>query len=50
MSAKSGDKARHEKNRKRVVLRRMKVRAMLATEGEAPAKRRAKPPLQPKQA
>jgi hypothetical protein len=49
MSAKNGDKARHEKNRKRVLHRRMKVREMLkpaGTESEAQApKRRIKPAL-----
>jgi hypothetical protein len=48
MSAKNGDKARHVKNRKRVLQRRMKVRAMKAAasgaETEAP-RRRIKPPL-----
>jgi hypothetical protein len=50
MSARNGDKARHEKNRKRAVLRRMKVREMraaaTAAAGTEPApRRRIKPPL-----
>ena len=29
MSAKNGDKARHDKNRKRVLARRVKIRALV---------------------
>jgi hypothetical protein len=44
MSAKNGDKARFQKNRKRSVLRRAKVRAMVAASAgaekpSAPARR-----------
>jgi hypothetical protein len=38
MSAKNGDKARHEKNRKRVLAQRVKIRALVkqAKDGGAP--------------
>ena len=45
MSEKNGDKARFQKNRKRAVLRRAKVREMMATAGggkPAAKSRRAK--------
>jgi hypothetical protein len=46
MSAKNGDKARFQKNRKRAVLRRTKIRAMTANlkkdATEQPAKAEAK--------
>jgi hypothetical protein len=52
MSQRNGDKSRYQINRKRVVLRRAKIRAMVAAGSPAPAqgaadtqapKRRAKP-------
>jgi hypothetical protein len=46
MSAKNGDKSRHQINRKRAVLRRAKIRQMLAdrkTTGETSAPRAPKP-------
>jgi hypothetical protein len=44
MSAKNGDKARFQKNRKRVVLRRTKIRELVKASkaGAAPARADAK--------
>jgi hypothetical protein len=47
MSARNGDKSRHQVNRKRSVLRREKARELLAGKGGQAAagpKRRIKPP------
>ncbi|CAN5653300.1 hypothetical protein BH23ACI1_BH23ACI1_20130 [soil metagenome] len=42
MSAKNGDKARYQKNRKRAVLRRSKMREMVYSQKEAAAAAAAK--------
>ena len=42
MSARNGDKARHQKNRKRVLAQRVKIRELVKSVKEGPAKAAAK--------
>ncbi len=48
MSANNGDKARYQKNRKRAVLRRTKIRELVAA--GAAGSGEAKPPAKPRRA